>query len=197
MWAVGPMTTTRVTRPARSIWWAIFSPKVVLPAAGVAEARKLVPSWAARRSAASRCQARSGRPSGQSGRVRERVGAGIDGSMTVCPGPVGSRARQTVVVPLLLAVAAGLALADASIVALALPALLRELGTSVEGVAAVLGVYVLVLALALPGAAVLERRHGAARVGAIGLLLFAAASLLCAVSHSLELLLAGRSLQAA
>jgi MFS family permease len=100
-------------------------------------------------------------------------------------------------VPLLLAVAAGLALADASIVALALPPLLRELGTTVVGVAAVLGVYVLVLAAALPGAAVLERRHGAARVGAIGLGLFAAASLLCATAGSLGVLLAGRALQAA
>jgi hypothetical protein len=100
-------------------------------------------------------------------------------------------------VPFLLAVAAGLALADASIVALALPPLLRELDTTIEGVAAVLGVYVLVLALALPGAAVLERRHGAARVGAAGLGLFAAASVLCAAAGSLPVLLAGRGLQAA
>jgi MFS transporter len=100
-------------------------------------------------------------------------------------------------VPFLLAVAAGLALADASIVALALPPLLRELDTSIEGVAAVLGVYVLVLALALPGAAVLERRHGAARVGAAGLGLFAAAAVLCAAANSLPVLLVGRGLQAA
>jgi hypothetical protein len=100
-------------------------------------------------------------------------------------------------VPLLLAIAAGLALADASIVALALPPILRELHTSVEGVAAVLGVYVLALAVALPGAAVLERRHGAARVGAAGLALFAAASLVCAAAGSLPVLLAGRAVQAA
>jgi hypothetical protein len=100
-------------------------------------------------------------------------------------------------VPILLAVAAGLALADASIVALALPSILRDLDTTVDGVAAVLGVYVLVLALALPGAAVLERRHGAARVGAAGLGLFAAASLVCAASNTLPLLLVGRGLQAA
>ncbi|MDX6717145.1 MAG: hypothetical protein QOH30_3703, partial [Baekduia sp.] len=36
----------------------------------------------------------------------------------------------------LIAVAAGLALADASVVTLALPELLRQLDTSVEGVAA-------------------------------------------------------------
>jgi len=98
---------------------------------------------------------------------------------------------------LVLAVSAGLALADASVVALALPALLRELNTTVDGVAAVLGVYVLVLALALIPAAQFERRHGAARVGAAGLGLMAAASVLCAVANSLAVLLVGRALQAA
>jgi len=98
---------------------------------------------------------------------------------------------------LVLAVSAGLALADASVVALALPALLRELDTTVEGVAAVLGVYVLVLAAALPVAGELERRHGAARVGAAGLALMAGASLVCAAAGSLGVLLAGRAVQAA
>src|SRR3954453_22969413 len=49
----------------------------------------------------------------------------------------------------LLAVAAGLALADASVVTLALPRLLTQLDATVEGVAAVIGVYTVVLALAL------------------------------------------------
>jgi MFS family permease len=98
---------------------------------------------------------------------------------------------------IVLAVSAGLALADSSVVALALPQLLRELNTTVEGVAAVLGVYVLVLALGLIPAAGFERRHGAARVGAAGLGLMAAASILCAVAGSLPVLLVGRALQAA
>src|SRR3954447_80983 len=98
---------------------------------------------------------------------------------------------------IVLAVSAGLALADSSVVALALPQLLRELDTTVEGVAAVLGVYVLVLALGLIPAAADERRHGAARVGAAGLGLMAAASILCAVAGSLPVLLVGRALQAA
>ena len=46
-----------------------------------------------------------------------------------------------------LAIAAGLGLADASIVTLALPDILRDLDTSVEGVAAVIGVYTVVLAI--------------------------------------------------
>src|ERR1700712_3691814 len=49
----------------------------------------------------------------------------------------------------LLAIAAGLALADASIVTLALPQLLFDLSTTVEGVAAVIGVYTVVLAASL------------------------------------------------
>ncbi len=48
-----------------------------------------------------------------------------------------------------LALAAALALADASIVTLGLPSILSQLDTTVEGVALVLGVYTAVLALAL------------------------------------------------
>ena len=51
------------------------------------------------------------------------------------------------------AIAAALALADASIVALALPPILVEFDTTITGVAAIVGVYALVLALALIGAA--------------------------------------------
>ena len=50
---------------------------------------------------------------------------------------------------LALALAAALALADASIVTLGLPSILSELDTTVEGVALVLGVYTAVLAVAL------------------------------------------------
>ena len=59
-----------------------------------------------------------------------------------------------------LAAAGFIALADTAIVALALPPILRELDTDVAGVAAVLGVYAVVLALALPFA---ERRASPAR----------------------------------
>lgn len=97
----------------------------------------------------------------------------------------------------LVAVAAGLALADASIVALALPALLDELHTTITGVAAVIGVYTAVLALGIVPAAALARRFGPGHVGAAGLLLFAGASIGCAVSDSLPALLIWRALQAA
>jgi MFS family permease len=96
----------------------------------------------------------------------------------------------------LLAVAAGLALADASIVTLALPELLRELHTSVEGVAAILGVYTVVLAAALLPVERWQRVVGAPRTGATGLAIFAAASLVAGASGSLGLLLAARAVQA-
>jgi MFS family permease len=96
----------------------------------------------------------------------------------------------------LLTVAAGLALADASIVTLALPRLLTELGATVEGVAAVIGVYTVVLALALLPAVRLRASIGPRRLGAMSLALFAAASVGCAAAGSLELLLAFRAVQA-
>ncbi|WP_354700768.1 hypothetical protein DSM112329_01055 [Paraconexibacter sp. AEG42_29] len=97
----------------------------------------------------------------------------------------------------LLAVAAGLALADASIVTLALPELLVDLDTTVQGVAAVIGVYTVVLALVLVPVERLAQAYGATRIGAAGFVTFAVASLGCAVADSLPVLLAARSLQAA
>ena len=95
-----------------------------------------------------------------------------------------------------LALAAALALADASIVTLGLPSILVELNATVEGVALVLGVYTAVLAIALAPAAMLVRRVGSARVGAAGLALFALASLGCGASGSLSVLLVLRGVQA-
>jgi MFS family permease len=97
---------------------------------------------------------------------------------------------------ILLAIGAGLALADGSIVVLALPELLGELDTTVEGVAAVIGVYTAVLAVALPAAEWLRRRIGARRLGAAGLVLFALASLGAGLSSTLPLMLVLRGAQA-
>lgn len=104
---------------------------------------------------------------------------------------MGVRARSV-----LLAVAAGLALADASIVTLALPQLLVDLHTTVEGVAAVIGVYTVALAAALLPAERLARAHGTPAVGAAGFALFAVASLVCALAGSLPVLLVARAVQA-
>src|SRR5690349_12215734 len=97
----------------------------------------------------------------------------------------------------LVAAAAALALADASIVALALPPILAEMHTTVTGVAAIVGVYALVLAAAILPAERLVRMYGPSRVGAVGLAVFAAASVGCAAAPSLPPLLVFRGVQAA
>ncbi len=96
-----------------------------------------------------------------------------------------------------LAAAAFIALADTAIVALALPPILRELDTDVAGVAAVLGVYAVVLAVTLPLAEAARARLGTRTCGCAGVLLFVLGSLVCGLAGALELLLAARALQAA
>jgi predicted MFS family arabinose efflux permease len=95
-----------------------------------------------------------------------------------------------------LAVAAGLALADGSIVTLALPEILRDLNTSVEGVAAVIGLYTLVIAVAVLPFERLAARGSVRAVGASGFALMALASVGCAVASGLPLLLVSRGVQA-
>jgi MFS family permease len=95
----------------------------------------------------------------------------------------------------LIVAAVAVALADGSIVTLALPELLDQLHTTVQGVAAVLGVYCAVLAVALPVVARVRPRWGARRTGVAGLVLFGVASLGCAGASSLSLLLVLRALQ--
>jgi MFS family permease len=96
-----------------------------------------------------------------------------------------------------LAAGAGLVLADAAIVVLALPELLGALDTTVEGVAAVVAVYTGVLALAaLTGARIL-RAVSATRAAAAGAAVFALASLACASAGSLPAMLGFRAVQAA
>jgi Major Facilitator Superfamily len=94
-----------------------------------------------------------------------------------------------------LLLAAGLALADASIVTLGLPPIIAELDASVEEAAAVVGSYTLVLAVALAVAARVRASSRALAAG--GALVFAVASLACGIAGSLGLLLGARSLQAA
>ena len=92
----------------------------------------------------------------------------------------------------LLLLAAGLALADASVVTLALPPIIAELDASIEQAAAVLGVYTFALAVALPLVTTLAPRTLA--VG--GALIFAAGSLGCGLAGSVTALLVLRGVQA-
>jgi MFS family permease len=96
----------------------------------------------------------------------------------------------------LLGLAIGLALADSSVVTLALPELLGQLDVGITTVAWVLTSYNLVLALlAVPAAYVARRRPRAAFVA--GAIVFAAASLACGLAPSFEVLVAARCVQAA
>jgi hypothetical protein len=92
----------------------------------------------------------------------------------------------------LLLLATGLALADASVVTLALPPIIAELDASVEQAAAVLGVYTFALAVALPLVTRLPPR--ALALG--GSVVFAAASLGCGLAQSVAVLLVLRGVQA-
>jgi predicted MFS family arabinose efflux permease len=97
-----------------------------------------------------------------------------------------------------LSLAVGIVLADSAIVTLALPQILRELDAEVSEVAWVLMAYNLVLALAAVPAARLCVRPGRAPVtGAVGLVVFAAASAACAAAGTLGVLIAARVVQAA
>ena len=96
----------------------------------------------------------------------------------------------------LIAIGIGVALADASIVTLALPELLTDLDTGVEGVAAVIGVYTLALALALPLAALARRAVSDPVLGAVGFAIFAVAGGFCAAADTLTSMLVFRTLQA-
>jgi MFS family permease len=91
----------------------------------------------------------------------------------------------------------GLVLADSSVVVLALPDIYRDLGTSVSGVTWVLVAFNLVLALAAVPASMLARRAGPGRAAAIGLAVFAGASLACGLSDQLSTLILARCIQAA
>ncbi len=95
----------------------------------------------------------------------------------------------------LLALAVALALADSSIVTLALPDMVREFDVSIMDVAWVLISYNLVLAAAIVPAAHLVR-HRPRPLCAFGLVLFAAASLGCGLASDFVLVVASRSVQA-
>ncbi len=95
-----------------------------------------------------------------------------------------------------LALAVALVLADSSIVVLALPQIYRELDASVAAVTWVLISFNLVMALAAVPAAHIARRVGPGRAAAVGLAVFAGASLACGISSDLSTLIAARCVQA-
>ena len=95
----------------------------------------------------------------------------------------------------LLAIGVAMALADASVVTLALPPMLDDLDTTVEGVAAVIGVYTAMLAALLPVASWLRRYMSDAMLGAAGFGVLALAGALCSLPDGLPGMLAFRALR--
>ncbi len=95
----------------------------------------------------------------------------------------------------LLGLAIGLALADSSVVTLALPDILGRFDVGITTVAWVLTSYNLALALSAVPAAYVSRRRPRAAFAA-GALIFAAASLACGLAPSFWVLVGARSVQA-
>ena len=92
----------------------------------------------------------------------------------------------------------GLVLADSSVVTLALPDILRRFDSTVLEVSWVLTSFNLALAFAVLGAARLAAGRGASRAATVwggGVVVFAAASLLCALAPTVTVLIVGRSAQ--
>ncbi|MFC4043414.1 MFS transporter [Dactylosporangium siamense] len=86
-------------------------------------------------------------------------------------------------------------LVDVTIVTVALPAIAGDLHASLDGLQWVLDGYALALAALLLGAGALADRHGRRRMYLAGTVVFAAASLLCAVANDAGVLVAARFLQ--
>lgn len=96
---------------------------------------------------------------------------------------------------LALALAVGLAFADSSIVMLGLPEIYGELDASIPGVSLVITSYNLVVAVAALALVPVVRRARPAPMLALGLVVFAGASLACGLADDLGLLVAMRGVQ--
>src|SRR5919205_4284492 len=85
---------------------------------------------------------------------------------------------------------------DMTVVNVALPSIARELGTGVSGLQWTVDAYTVVMASLLMFSGSMADRLGRRRTFVTGLAVFSAASLLCSLAPSVELLIAARVLQA-
>lgn len=104
----------------------------------------------------------------------------------------GSHPRWTLVTCVL---ASSLSFVDGSVLNVALPAIRADYGASAEQVQWVVNAYLLPLSALLLLGGALGDHYGRRRLLVIGTALFGAASLLCALAPSLNLLLAARAVQ--
>ena len=89
----------------------------------------------------------------------------------------------------------GMAFLDGTVVNVALPDIGRDLGASTSALQWVLNGYLLTLASLILLGGSLGDRYGRRRIFVLGVLLFTAASLLCAIAPTSGLLVAARLLQ--
>lgn len=96
-----------------------------------------------------------------------------------------------------LAIAIGIAMAvlDGTVVNVALPSIVRELGTTPSAGVWVINAYQLVIVALLMPLASLGERVGYRRIYQVGIALFTLGSLACALSHTLTALIAARVIQ--
>ncbi|MFC3656432.1 MFS transporter [Xanthomonas hyacinthi] len=88
-----------------------------------------------------------------------------------------------------------LATLDISIVNVALPTLQTALHTDIAGLQWVVSAYAICLSAFMLSAGPVGDRYGHKRAWMVGVVLFTAGSALCAMAHSLDVLLAGRAVQ--
>lgn len=100
-------------------------------------------------------------------------------------------------VPLIVASALFMENLDSTVIATALPAMARDLGTSPLHLSLAITSYLLALAVLIPASGWLADRFGGRNVFSTGIAVFSLGSLLCALSGSLGELVASRVLQGA
>lgn len=88
-------------------------------------------------------------------------------------------------------------LLDSTILNVALPAIERALGGTLEGLQWTVNSYTLLFASLLLTGGALADRYGARRIFSLGLLIFSGASLLCSLSTSITILIGARVIQGA
>ncbi|HTJ46831.1 MAG TPA: MFS transporter [Kofleriaceae bacterium] len=113
--------------------------------------------------------------------------------MSASPVRLGTATGRWVIAAAVLG--SGMAMLDATVVNVALPAIGDDLHAGLEGLQWTVAAYTLTLAAFLLLGGSLGDRFGRRRVFAIGTIWFAAASALCGLAPSIELLIAARALQ--
>ncbi|MFW3895182.1 MFS transporter [Pseudomonas bharatica] len=103
--------------------------------------------------------------------------------------------RSQTLTPWILGVAVLLQTLDATSIAVALPAMAKDLGSDALSVSAVISAYLLGSAAAVPVCGWLADRFGGRNVFLTSILVFVIASLACAMSSSLQLLTAARFIE--